>query len=166
MTSPIVEPINTPAKIHTHETIPPAHKVVITASSIAKELVRLPRTAVRGLGVKLDVAEHQELSFMRENLETLDAEETAWSLESSRVNDTRLEVSEDHHKNFFDCIASRKRPICDVEVGHRSVTVCHLGNIALRLARPLKWDPAAERFVNDDEANRLISKPKRGPWHL
>ena len=81
-------------------------------------------------------------------------------------NDTRLEVSEDHHKNFFDCIATRERPICDVEVGHRSVTVCHLGNIALRLGRKLNWDPVAERFVNDDEANRLISKPMRGGWHL
>jgi hypothetical protein len=46
------------------------------------------------------------------------------------------------------------------------VTVCHLGNIALRLGRKLNWDPVAERFVNDDEANRLISKPMRGGWHL
>ena len=80
--------------------------------------------------------------------------------------DIRLPVSKDHHENWLDCIASRERPICDVEVGHRSATVCHLGNIAMRLRRELQWDPAAERFVNDEQANLQVSKPMRAPWHL
>jgi myo-inositol 2-dehydrogenase / D-chiro-inositol 1-dehydrogenase len=79
---------------------------------------------------------------------------------------TKLYESNHHHNNFFDCVASRKRPICDVEVGHRSVTVCHLGNIAIRLGRPLKWDPVKEDFVDDSVASRFVAKPMRSPWHV
>jgi hypothetical protein len=63
-------------------------------------------------------------------------------------------------------MASRKRPICDAEIGHRSVTVCHLGNIAIRLGRPLHWDPVKEDFVGDAAASRFVSKPMRSPWHV
>jgi len=79
---------------------------------------------------------------------------------------TRLQVSHDHHENWLDCIASRKRPICDVQIGHRSVTVCHIGNIAIRLGRPLTWSPTQEEFEGDEEANRMLSRPMRAPWHL
>jgi predicted dehydrogenase len=80
--------------------------------------------------------------------------------------DVRLEDSGNHHDNWLDCIASRKRPICDVEIGHRSVSICHIGNISLRLGRPLQWDPAGEVFVGDDEANRMLSRPMRAPWSI
>ena len=56
--------------------------------------------------------------------------------------------------------------ICDIEIGASSVTVCHLGNIAYKLQRPLKWDPKREVFVGDEEANRLLSRTMRGPWHI
>ncbi len=64
--------------------------------------------------------------------------------------------------------ATRKRPICDVEVGYRSVTVCHLGAIALRLGIPLDWDPKAEHFVGPraDKGNAMISREMRSPWRL
>lgn len=78
----------------------------------------------------------------------------------------RLERSTDHKRNWIDCMASRERPICDVEVGHRSATVCHLGNIAIRLGRRLSWNPREERFVGDEEANRLLGKPMRAPHSL
>ena len=61
---------------------------------------------------------------------------------------------------------SREKPICDVEIGHRSATVCHLGNIAVRLGRKLTWDAAKEQFVGDDEANTWLSRPSRAPWVL
>lgn len=80
--------------------------------------------------------------------------------------DVRLPVSHYHHGNWFECIASRQRPICDVEIGHRSATVCHLGNIAIELGRELTWDPIKEEFVGDEQASRLVSKPMRTPWHL
>jgi len=71
-----------------------------------------------------------------------------------------------HKGNFTDCVRTRKRPICDVEIGCRSVTVCHLGNIAYMLRRPLRWDPAKEEFVGDSLANRWLDRPKREPWTL
>jgi predicted dehydrogenase len=78
---------------------------------------------------------------------------------------TRLYVSNNHQANFVDCVRKREQTICPPEVGHRSATVCHLGNISMRMGgRKLDWDPAAERFVNDDEANKMLSRPWREPW--
>ena len=72
----------------------------------------------------------------------------------------------DHTRNFLDCIKSRRDPVACVEIGHRSATICHLGNIAMQLKRKLQWDPALEQFVNDDEANRMLGRPMRKPWSL
>jgi predicted dehydrogenase len=80
------------------------------------------------------------------------------------ANDLRLYKSSNHHQDWVDCIRSRKKPICDVEIGCRSVTVCHLGNLAYWHKRPLKWDPAKERFIRDAEANTWLNRPKRAPW--
>jgi len=80
--------------------------------------------------------------------------------------ETRLYRSPGHHDDWLNCIKTRQRPICDVEVGHRSASVCHLGNTAYWLNRPLKWDPVAEEFVNDPEANRQLIRPMRAPWHV
>lgn len=81
-------------------------------------------------------------------------------------DEVQLYQSNDHHRNFIDCIKSRQRTAAPVEVGHRSVTICHLGNIAMRLQRQLRWDPAAERFTDSDEANGMLARPMRSPWHL
>jgi len=78
----------------------------------------------------------------------------------------QLYRSNNHYKDFVDCVRSRKRPICDVEVGARSVTVCHLGNIAYWHGRKLKWDPAKEQFVGDQEANTWLDVEKRGGWKV
>ena len=81
-------------------------------------------------------------------------------------NEKHLYQSRDHKRNFLDCIRSRKDPICTAEIGHRTSTVCHLGNIAMMLDRPLKWNPQKEQFINDDEANRMTWRPRRAPWRL
>jgi len=82
-------------------------------------------------------------------------------------NDVRLYDSSNHARNFIECIRSRKDPICTAEIGHRSATVCHLGNISLRMGgRRMDWDAKAEKFTNDDEANKLVSRPYRKPWKL
>jgi predicted dehydrogenase len=85
------------------------------------------------------------------------------------ANATRLYASDNHAKNFIDCIRSRQKPICDVEIGHRSVSVCHLGNISIRLGfKELGWDPKRETFVgpNAAEANALKFVPYHGGWSL
>jgi predicted dehydrogenase len=74
--------------------------------------------------------------------------------------------NENHQLNWLDCIRSGQRPIADVETGHRSSTVCHLGNIARRLGRRLRWDPVKEEFIGDREANQLLDRPRRKPWEL
>lgn len=81
-------------------------------------------------------------------------------------DEVHLYKSNDHHRNFVDCIKSRQRTAAPVEIGHRSVTICHLANIAMRLQRKLHWDPAGERFTDSDEANEMLSKPMRSPWHF
>jgi hypothetical protein len=53
-----------------------------------------------------------------------------------------------------------------VEIAHRMTSICHLGNITMRLNRKLKWDPVREQFLGDDEANGMLSRPMRAPWHL
>jgi hypothetical protein len=68
--------------------------------------------------------------------------------------------------DLVGCIKTRKKPFQDVEYAHRAATVCHLGNITLKLGRNLKWDPDKEEFVNDVEANRLVDRPRRGPWQI
>lgn len=80
--------------------------------------------------------------------------------------ETQLYKSKDHVRNFLDCVKTREQPTCPAEVGHRSATVCHLGNIAMRLGRTVKWDPETETFGSDDEANAMIGRPLRDPWVL
>lgn len=69
-------------------------------------------------------------------------------------------------EDVINCIIKRRRPFRDVEVAHRTATCCHLTNIARLLNRDLKWDPDTERFINDEAANRMISRPRRGPWQI
>ena len=82
------------------------------------------------------------------------------------TNEIHLYESRNHYVDWLDAIRKRSKPICDIETGCRSVTVCHLGNIAYKLGRPLKWDPKREVFVGDEDANRLLSRPMRAPWHV
>jgi predicted dehydrogenase len=83
-----------------------------------------------------------------------------------KPDDVHLYESTDHRQDFLDCVRSRKRPICDVEIGCSSVTICLLGEIVTLLNRPLKWDPKSWQFVNDREADTLLSRPMRSPWVL
>ena len=70
------------------------------------------------------------------------------------------------HRNFLDCVKSRQACYFPPEIGQRCFTIAHIGNIAMRLGRKLRWNPQEERFVDDDEANRMLARAARSPWHL
>ncbi len=78
----------------------------------------------------------------------------------------KLDSIVNHMGNFFDCIKVRKQPISDVESQHRSVTSCHIGNIAMWVGRPLKWDEQAEQFIDDSEANSRLQRPQRPGFEI
>jgi predicted dehydrogenase len=80
--------------------------------------------------------------------------------------DQRVMASNNHHQNWIDAIKSNSECICPAEIGHRSATVCHLGNIGYRLGRPLRWDPIAEQFKDDAEANKHCSREPRAEWKI
>jgi predicted dehydrogenase len=75
-------------------------------------------------------------------------------------------AQEDHVRNFFECMRTRKLPVADVEIGHRSVTACHIGVIAYRLGRSVRWDAQRETFPGDAEAQKMMTKPYRAPYAL
>lgn len=81
-------------------------------------------------------------------------------------SEVHLYKSDNHLADWLQCVRSRKRPICDVETGCRSATVCHLGNLAYWNNRRLKWDPDKEIFLGDNEANNWLNPPKRAPWRV
>ncbi len=75
-------------------------------------------------------------------------------------------VARPHLQNWMDCIESRRTPNATIETGHRTATVCHLANLVRELDRPLRWDPVAERFVDDEVANTLLGRPRRREFEL
>jgi len=93
---------------------------------------------------------------------------------SQKILDARIGPEELHlytnpkgeHDDFLQCVKSRKDPYFPVDIGHRVSTVCHLANIAIKLGRKLKWDPAKERFLGDEAANQMLDRPRRAPWQL
>ncbi len=80
--------------------------------------------------------------------------------------DKHLYASDDHYLDWIQCIESREKPICDVETGHRSSSICNVANIAYKLGRPLEYDPVQETFKGDAEANALLGKQYREPYSL
>jgi len=94
--------------------------------------------------------------FLRSNPESL-------ANTNLKASDKKVYSSDNHYQDWIDAIKSRKQPIADVEIGHRTATVCNAVNIAYELQKPLKWDPKKELF-NDAYANGMLSRPYRGPW--
>jgi len=78
----------------------------------------------------------------------------------------RLPQSNSHHRDFLQAVKTGGTPIGPIDVAIRSNTICQLDNIAIKLRRTLRWDPDEERFIGDDEANRMLTRPMRSPWHL
>jgi predicted dehydrogenase len=104
-----------------------------------------------------------EIKVQRKKIET-----TPISLKDKVIGKTEKHVykSENHYKDFLDAMRNRSKPICDVEVGHRTASVCNIGNIAYRLNRSLKWDPKKEIFIDDKEANALLGRKMNKEWGI
>lgn len=83
-----------------------------------------------------------------------------------KLKTRRVSGANNHHENWFECIRTRNRPSSHEEIGHRAAALGHLVAASFKLERSLKWDPAKELFEGDDQANALLSRPMRAPWHL
>ncbi len=83
-----------------------------------------------------------------------------------RPDEIHLYRSKHHHQNLLDCMRTRGETVAPVQVAHGSAIVCHLGNIAMRLGRKVRWNPDGERFINDPEADKMLSRVMRSPWRL
>ena len=90
------------------------------------------------------------------------------SLLDEKIGDSEIQLGRTpgHQENFLDAVRTRKQPFATAEIGHRTASICHLNNIAMALGRPLKWDPKAERIIDDPEANALLTPVMRSPWRL
>lgn len=82
------------------------------------------------------------------------------------LDETQLYKSDNHHRNFIDCVKTRQETATPAEIAHRSISVAFLGEIAMLTGRKLQWNPETEMFINDDNANRYLMRPYRGPWYL
>jgi hypothetical protein len=78
--------------------------------------------------------------------------------------EVRLYQSDNHMRNFLECMRTRQDPICPVEVGHRSNSICVITHVAMKLGHKLSWDPETERFIDDDAANAMLDYDHRKPW--
>ena len=131
-----------------------------TADSIFGSLDREPPPGERHNGVVFE----GDAGWIYVRRGHVEASDPALLKEPLPASAKRLYTSNDHMGNFFECVRTRKSPICDANIGHRSVSVCHLGSTAIRLGRKLQWDPAKEQFVGDDEANKFVAREQRKPW--
>jgi len=122
-----------------------------------------PGEKVGGTGGGTFVGTEGRIAVDRENLVSYPSKILQQPL---GYNDVHLYKSDSHADNFLDCVRTRKRTICDAETAHRAMSVLLLGGIFQKLNRTLKWDPQRERFINDPEADRMLSVAMREPWHL
>ncbi|MBI2680271.1 MAG: Gfo/Idh/MocA family oxidoreductase [Candidatus Solibacter usitatus] len=143
------------------------HKIWNTATDYSFD-------AIYENGVKMIVSNHEKMGVTFEGSDgwvwvtrgEMDADPKSLITYEPEENEIHLYKSENHYRNFIDCVISRKEPVAPIEQAHRSITVAHLGNISMRLGRELRWDPKVERFIDDDGANAMLSRPMRKPWRL
>jgi predicted dehydrogenase len=155
-------PLGEPNSFNCH----PTFKVTYTYAEKANDVcdgTRLICTSEGENGVRFE-GERGWIFVSRGRIEASDPKILDEKLPDDAV---RFRVVNNHMEDFVSCVRSRQRPLCDVEIGHRSVTVCHLGVISLRLGgKTLRWDPEKERFLGDALADEMLSREMRAPWKL
>jgi hypothetical protein len=100
------------------------------------------------------------------NRSRIDAEPKSLLEETIALTEVHLLKSPGHQRNFLDCVKTREEPIAPIEEAHRTITVAHLGNIAMQLGRKVNWNPDTEAFEDDPAAERLKDRAMREPWGL
>jgi len=118
------------------------------------------KTDDRSFGVRFEGSE----GWIFTNGRIIEASSEALKTWKPGPGDLHLYESANHYRNFIESVRSRKEPIEPVEVGHRTAAICHLGNLAMKLNRKIRWDPKAERIIGDDAAGELLQQPHRAPW--
>jgi hypothetical protein len=98
--------------------------------------------------------------------DTLEASAPEILQEPAGPAETKLYQSDNHAKNFLDCVRSREQCVAPIHAAHYAINLAHLGNISMQLERELRWDPVHERFIDDAQANRKLARAMRGSWHL
>ena len=154
-----------PVKIQNAKATCALHPVWNTASEFYFE-------AIYENGVKLIVSDKEKSGVTFEGTEgsvwSSRGKHTASdpSILESVIGDDEIKLykSDNHYRNFIDCVYSREQPVAPVEEAHRSITIAHLGNIAMTLNKDLEWDPGNEKVTNSENANRMLSRPMRAPW--
>jgi predicted dehydrogenase len=151
------------------EVIPPNGRDVHTLTYryangvvMTRDPERMRRESGFGNGV-LFVGTEGKVAVWRYDLKTWPAH-----LKGQKIgpNEIHLVESDNHHDNFINAIRSGGRTIVPIETAARSMTVCHLGNIAYETGTPVRWDPERQTIVDNPQAERLMSRPARSPWHL
>ena len=125
-------------------------------------------------GIRLVVTSRQENGVRFEgddgwlfiNRSRIEAEPADILASTIRPDEDRLERSVDHRQNFLDCVRSRRQPVAPIEHAHRSITIAHLGNIAMQCGRAIRWNPDTERIAGDPAATRMLDRAMREPWRL
>ncbi len=107
-----------------------------------------------------------EAGWVFVNRSRIDAEPKSLLQEKISPTEVHLPESPGHHRNFLDCVRSRREPIAPIEEAHRTITVAHLGNLAMQLGRPVRWNPDSETFIDDPAAERMKDRALREPWRL
>ncbi len=161
---------------------PPAGDLFTTATKVAFRARYADggeldcRTTKRGFGVRFEGTEGW-VEFSAAGLRT-----SPESLKDSQIGPAEIHLapggrapaepaakrsmSYDHVRNFLDCIKSREDPVEPVEAGHRTASLCHLGNIAMKLRRKIRWDPAQEQVLGDPQAGLMLDRAMRPPWTI
>ncbi len=133
-----------------------------SGATVIRDPDRLQRECGQGNGVMFTGTEGK-VAVWRYSLRTWPEQLIRQKIGPGEIH---LHECDNHHTDFLRSVRTRSKSGSDIRIGCRSITVCHLGNIAYELGRPLRWDPVGEHFVNDPEAERLISREMRSPWHL
>lgn len=110
------------------------------------------------------VASPSDPVAQNQNAKALNASDPKILTSEIGPNEIHLYVSKEQHGNWLECIKTRKEPVSPVEIGHKACVVCLITHIAMKLGRRLRWDPVKEVFINDDEANKMLSRPQRKPY--